>query len=325
MAVVIRYVNTDNVSGTTDGTTKATGYTKLVDWEALERTDLVSDGDSHIVNCSGTSADTTVVTIDDANWTTGESNDITITGEMSSNCIFNTDFYKLDIASGNGMTLGVNYINLNNIQMTNAGSGENILISGIGSSPAIINIKKCILVGEGTAGTGITCTDSDPTVNIENCLIYGYSTFGGEGIFIGNVTPTININSCTIYNNHDGIEVDNGTINVINSLVFLSGDADFDGSFTSITYCASDDSQAGTGNFQITQTASDYAALVTDAPGGDFSVTNDSSELYNTGSTTLSDDIIGTSRPQSTDDDVGAFELIVGGVVVALRRRLSTF
>ena len=71
----------------------------------------------------------------------------------------------------------------------------------------------------------------------------------------------------------------------------------------------------GTDGVAITQTADNYAALVVDAAGGDFSITDTSSELYNAGTNTGAppDDIIGILRPQDTTVDIGAFEFPVDG------------
>lgn len=80
MAVVTRYVNTDSTPGG-DGTTNATSgvnraYASRSEWEAAEQTDLVTDGDSHVVECNGSANDTAECNI--LGWTTGASNTITM-------------------------------------------------------------------------------------------------------------------------------------------------------------------------------------------------------------------------------------------------------
>ncbi len=81
MAEIIRFVNTDAAAGgdgTTSGVTGATrGYATLAEWESSEQTDLVSDGDNHVVKCLGSTIHTSVVTI--GGWTTSDVNDIEIT------------------------------------------------------------------------------------------------------------------------------------------------------------------------------------------------------------------------------------------------------
>ena len=90
---------------------------------------------------------------------------------------------------------------------------------------------------------------------------------------------------------------------------------DNSGNLTAPNYCASDDGD-GTNAVTITQSASNYAALVTDAPAGDFTITNSGSELYHAGTDlSLSTDIIGQEWDASTPS-IGAFELIVSGVSI---------
>lgn len=85
-ATVQRYVNTNSSGG--DGTTNGTSgsisaYPSLSAWEAAEQTDLVADGDSHVVTCDNAGGDdSTAFTID--GWTTGASNPITIEANSNS-------------------------------------------------------------------------------------------------------------------------------------------------------------------------------------------------------------------------------------------------
>ena len=76
-----------------------------------------------------------------------------------------------------------------------------------------------------------------------------------------------------------GISRAAGTVDLINNAIFNCDD-DLVGTFNSIVYCATDDDHSGDSatNVQISQSADDWAALVTDAAGNDFSVTDVSSE-----------------------------------------------
>ena len=78
MADVQRFV--DNQSSGGDGTTRGhsgatAAYASFAAWEGGEATDLVSDGDEHYVNHSGTALDTATTIF---GWTTGASNRIMI-------------------------------------------------------------------------------------------------------------------------------------------------------------------------------------------------------------------------------------------------------
>jgi hypothetical protein len=114
-----------------------------------------------------------------------------------------------------------------------------------------------------------------------------------------------------------------------NTAVFGNAN-DISGTIT-LNFCATEDGDdsGNNGNITITQTADDYAALVVDAAGGDFNITDNSSELYDAGTADIfveDDDIIGTARPQGAAWDIGAFELVVaapgGGQVIMIQRGL---
>jgi len=309
MAEINVYVDPDAI-GSGSGVDWTNAYVSLSAAEAAEQTDLVSDGDNIIFHCRASSgtADTTAVSI--SGWTTDETHNITVVGDLDSG-IWDTDKYVMRSTDHfqNVIEIDEDYTVIENIQIdVNNFASHGILVSAI---PDNSLMDKCIVAnsthsssrGIRIAGGGI----------VQNTILYGLS---GSGIEFNTFTKSYSQNN-TIYNCGSGIKQTAGSTahEVINSVVFNNTD-DIIGT-VAITYSCGDDSDftSGTGNFQITQTASDYAALVTDAPNGDFSVTDDSSELYNAGTNTgaPSDDIIGTSRPQSTTVDIGAFELIVGG------------
>lgn len=246
--------------------------------------------------------------------------------QRSETGVFDTNKYYLDIATPN--SLGAIYIRQDNVDIfglqlamastvTSKGAlalNGNSESSGVGLS----NIIDCILRDSGStqAVRGIYTVNSVGVLSIENTIIHDFDPSVSRGILIGHA-GTYNITNVAIYNCNVGVGISAGTVSIKNSLVF-GNVVDLYGTITA-TYCATDDTVSGTGNFVITQTASDYAALVTDAPNGDFSITDSSSELYNAGTNTgaPATDIIGTERPQATTTDIGAFELIVtSGVTV---------
>ena len=78
MAEVLRYIHTNSTAGGNGTTNALTGanraYASATEWEAAEQTNLVTDGDTHRVLCSGTTADSFLIL---AGWITGSSNFIT--------------------------------------------------------------------------------------------------------------------------------------------------------------------------------------------------------------------------------------------------------
>jgi len=143
-----------------------------------------------------------------------------------------------------------------------------------------------------------------------NIVLFGTHQYA---MYIGG---SIDIVNCGFYG--DGVGTGlfgaSGTINAYNSVVINWGTGvDFNGTFNTIDYCAHDDAEAGETNRVsiVGQTASNYAALVTDGPNGDFTPTNTSSALYNAGD----DDPLGdgTGSPDAAGNsrstwDVGPIE-----------------
>lgn len=103
MATITRFVNPASAAGG-DGTTSSTSganraYSSANEWEANEQTDLVADGDVHVVNCAGSTADTTRVLI--SGWTTGASNFITVKGETQTQTPIDNSKYRIQM-TGDG-------------------------------------------------------------------------------------------------------------------------------------------------------------------------------------------------------------------------------
>ncbi|MCK5605707.1 hypothetical protein KAR91_27680 [Candidatus Pacearchaeota archaeon] len=247
-------------------------------------------------------------------WTMGTNNMlIQTTGESrSSTGTWKSDGYRIS-GGTEGFDIEVPNVTVDGLQFIATG---NIQFSGfIAASASADNIKieNCIMDAGDFVVVGMNISAGD--CDIENCIIYNANgSTSSNGMLLN--AGVVNIMNCVVTDFQDGIESDGGTNNVYNSLVFNNGD-DFDDAgqaFNTINYCASDDSQAGTGNFQITQTASNYAALVTDAPNGDFSPTDVDSELVDSGSAAnrSATDIIGNSWDT---DDIGAIAFPAAGGV----------
>jgi len=292
----------------------------------------LTDGDDEdgpvYVACYGDGADTTKVLIND--YTTDVDDYIEIFTPVSSDQvgvsqrhtgIYDTAKYHL---TGTDRTEGVleirdEFVRINGIQIgvtVTANNNSYGLYGGAVGATNELRVSNSIFAGISMAGTGnsrgIRTTDSDTIIKIWNCVVYGFVS-GADNGFLG-ISPngvSADIYNTTVNNCGRGIDEIGATVTVTNSLVFENND-DFEGTIA-MTYCGSDDDHTGDSatNFVITQTADDYAALVVDADGGDFTLTNGSSEAVgagtdNPGSGLYSDDILGSSR--SSTWDVGAFE-----------------
>ena len=203
------------------------------------------------------------------------------------------------------------YTVVNGLQDTDYG-GTGVDISGASAGVVINNFILASTNLAGGANGGVRSASTGVTLN--NGIIYKTweaGDTGTEGIYTSG-SGTIVANNMTISGFDEGVQRAGDTITISNSAIF-NNNTDYDGTITA-DYNATDDG-GGTNGVDISPggtEADDWNAAFTDYSNGDFTVKDTSSVLYNTGSATYAPatDIIGTSRPQSTDDDIGAFELI---------------
>lgn len=331
-STITKVIDPDNGGGT--------DYTSLDAWEdALGGTtdgDLVTNDEIALAQCraSGGTDDTTSVNI--SGWTTDATRYIKVElhSDETNTGIWNANNYTIAITHAKCIEISEDYVRIDGIQTQSTQTDADNNATGIwvwaaGASNEIW-VSNCIIKGvcSGTkTGWGILANDSDTILKIWNCVIDGFyisADTGFSGIYALACT-SVDIWNCTIHNCTIGVNRGAGTCTVVNSLIFKC-DNDFNGTIT-MTYCASDDDHTGDSvtNFVITQTADDYAALVIDATGGDFRVTDGSSELVGTGTddpggaTQDNVDIAGTAR--SSTWDIGAFEY---GVVVGAAGIMTT-
>ena len=334
------YVDVDVAAGDSSGDSWVNAYATLNAAETAEDGDITGVG-VYYFHCKSRlgNPDTTKTIF--TSWTTDATHYVVVQGGYAAGetgtpgtpeglSTYSTDHYHMtgtDQVSGS-VQIYEDYVRFNMLQVgvtvtaNNTGYGMYYQAQNAGND---LHISNCIVKAVSVAGTGnangIRSTDADAILKIWNTIVHDFTSgtdVGFKGINLACASAVIY--NCTVNNCYQGIVQTSGTVDVQNCLVFESGD-DFVGTFNSITYCATDDNHVGDSatNFVITQTADDYAALVTDADGGDYSVTNASSELYNTADGTVPDalfldDIIVTTRgPAVGDWDIGAFELVVAG------------
>jgi len=306
-------------------------YSSLDAWEdALGGTtsgNLVNDDEIAQALCrsSGGTDDTTAVAVN--GWTTDATRYIEIKGtDFPDDGIYADTEYVLATTDAVALSITEENVRVTNLQVfstVTADNGGAAIYTTTGVSAGHIIIDSCILKGAGTgdgSNMGYRTADGSITSTIKNCIIYGFKSDSDEedGGFCGvysTGTKNLYLYNCTIYSNNIGIYQNNDPVTAKNCAIFNNFD-DISGTVT-LGNCATDngDDSGNNGNITITQSADDWAALVTDAAGGDFSVTDADSQLYDAGEADVfaeDDDIMDTARPQGDHWDIGAFEFIVG-------------
>jgi len=330
-ADVVRYVDTGAAAGG-DGTTSGTAndghqaYVSLFAWEEAEQADLVTAETKHIVHCNRTNGggkDTTSCYL--YSWTTDATHYPVITqDDFPSDGIYDDSKYVLSVTNDECVYGRINLCKLLNLQIesieTDAGEAAGVVVrSDLATGTVGIVIDSCIIKGvcSGTGSAyGVKSVDGDWT--IQNSTIYGFVSGADTNFNAIRMTTSGHVNNvfnCTVYGNFNGVLNGGGTSYASNTTAFNNSD-DIYGT-VSMSYCATDDGDedGNNGNITITQTGGTpaYAALVTNAAAGDFSVTDTSSQLYDVGTADIfdeDDDIIGTARPQGDHWDIGAFEYV---------------
>jgi hypothetical protein len=328
MATVQRYVNTASTAGgdgTTNNTSGATrAYASLSEWEAAAGGSATDD---YIVDCCGTAADTTAVTVDFAtNITTGSvtirGNASDAAGKYNGTATISTAHYRLAPASGNPLSLNEKNCTVDGIQIEASGGA---FFSGIGIGNCVAyTIKNCRIRAASATDSGIgsggsAATGSTSAKQIINNLIVGFNLYGIEIR-----TPAFWGSSTEIYNNT--IYMD-GSGNGL----FISDNADSTSTFlfkgnavansgasncfsvtlggSSITYQdnAAEDSQGTTDEILLSNISTTWTNPGS-AQGNDFTVRDASSVIYNALNPSVwTTDITGFTRG-AAPVDVGAFE-----------------
>ena len=281
-------------------------------------------GNDIYISCASSDAsdDTTTVTI------SGTGDAVYITGsDFPSNGVWDNDAYVLTTGPS-PITVSVPVFTIANLQIdqtTNSTTCGGIYVYNTGGTLAGV-IEKCIIKKTGAVTTanynaGIqTYTLPSGTLNIRNNVIYGFykaGAVGWGGIIVDDADVTNYIYNNTLYGNYNGVKNYNGSVTVKNCVVFNNTD-DFNGAIT-IDYNASDDND-GTNSVDLNENASgEWAANMPDYatynfyPASDAAIVDSGVDLSGSG---VTDDIIGTSRPQNSVYDIGAFEYAAAGGTV---------
>lgn len=317
MADVTIYVDTDVSGGAGDGSSWANAFSSLNAAVAAEQADLTSTTENLLFSCRGvTNADTTPVDI--TGYTTSATYAITCEAESTERHEgkWSTSKYRIEAGASVAFDLGEKYITLRFLQIgiTSTTSYQHGISGTEGFSANAHVVDSCII--RDSAGPRSNCRGiftnsygSGGTMTVINSIIYGWD----KGIRGFDADCSVDVYNCTVYGCTTGIEQNNPTVNVYNTVNF-NNTTDWSGTITCTT-CAGDDTKTGV------TTGYTWADEFTDHTSYDFSLKSGSSligagtDSPNSGAGNYTDDIISETR--SSTWDIGAFEYVSSGTTVS--------
>ena len=217
VAVITRYVDAGSSGG--DGTTQKTSgsdaaYASLQAALDAQSADLVTAGDSLVIICGGSTADTEVEDSGTVAWpgmVTSATNNITIQADENHEGVWNNTIYRLE-SDSYYRVLGIpsdQFVTIVGLQVSNTrspsgGAGADIF-EVVGSGAGAVTLDRALLRHTGTnisggSGKGVRTSrlTGDCVVTIQNCIAYdcltnGYqmrvvNTSGGGAIHVLNCT-----------------------------------------------------------------------------------------------------------------------------------------
>lgn len=321
MGEIIRYVNTGSTPGgngttnATDGTDRA--YATLAEWEAAEQTDLVTAGNTHLVYCSGATADG-VCTV--SGWTANATYHITIAQHPDDlpGGKFDATKYRIYSSGWNSVLLTITVVNtyVNLIQGYHAGGGASsngFVSNAIGG---VIFNGLILKRASSTTGTAVSIrgVPGNPAA-VYNSVAFGGWETGFDTGSSGSYSKAVN---CTAYGNNYNFRGFYEQV-LVNCLAAAAGSYDFSRASTYSVTCVNCASSDGTADdHTATDCRPNQTFTFVDAANGDFHLQNSDAGALGYGIGPGSDarvptaDIDGDPRSGSTCD-IGADEYVASG------------
>ena len=281
-------------------------YSLMSTWQSTEVTNLVSDGDSHVLECDAfTCSDSATI----AGWGTDATHTLTIKAASGHehNGVRGAGFILTSTAGSTLVGSDQDYLFIEDIEVINTSATTNrraLRTSGTEGNASNQTWKR--IIGESTATSSASALFNTVTIaTIENCLGIGES-----GIYTNRVIPC---NNCTFISTQSySMVIDVSNALATNVLAFGAGTTDFfalSGSFAAgcTNNAASDTSTPGS-NPQD----SVASTVFTNYAGGDYSLSGTGAVIGGGSdlSGTFTDDIANATR---SSWDIGAYEYIAPG------------
>lgn len=288
--------------------------------------------DDYIINCRGSTADTTSVTVDFAtNITTGsiliQANTGEADGFYDGDAVVSTSHYRLD--PGNvttALSLSEVRITVDGLQVLAGHTASNG--TGISTAVPAFTIRRCRVLNTSSTDYGIgnvSAIGTNSTARkIENCLVVGFDVAGISTLVTNFFTPTVTVQHNTVYGDgsstsggirYGGSGANSGTIfdikgNAVgncgsgNDLIKVSAASSTD----NFDDNAFEYSESTSGEIALTP-ASDWTSPGT-STSSDFTVVASGALDFTVTGALVSTDIRGTAR---SNYSVGCFELVSAG------------
>lgn len=315
-----------DLSFTVDTDDSTGDYASLNAWESAQQQDLTDgDGDTMTCTCQATTsaADTTSCGI--IGWVTSATNDITIIAAAGHEAVkgsWDTARYRLETSNENALWEYVGNVNYENLQVGKSSSNGNyqrifsLGVSGAANGRLIKNCRLKQAANNSYIEDGVTLSDTDCTLTIQNTIIYNAGTDAASDnslVVIGGGTA-VNIYNCTIFGGYYSIKRGAATVTVKNSIFGNPAvGTSLNGTITADYNCSED--SAGT-NAQA-YSGSDWDNELIASTTGNFTLlTGGNCESNGIGpssdASVPTPDIDGTTR-SGTTCDIGCDEIAAAG------------
>jgi len=200
-----------------------------------------------------------------------------------------------------------------------------------------VTLEQCILTGAYRGGINAQNGNSAITINVNSCVIYdcGHDDAGGVGGAGGIINFDHLTSTAVVFNVYNSVVVGNTTgtdcldfwDGAGNATWNISYSMDSDNSIANVidsgsnnyaSYTARESSSGGNEVLFEDITTSPYdLRLIDDANNDAQDIHDPSGSEPIHGMSIPATDIIGTARPQNTDFDISAFEIVAGGAAIA--------